>query len=194
MKIECRAPLLWPAGWSRTDKTRASLFKDTNVTIELEKLRRELSYIALEGSVPVVSADLPAGKSGQFLPAYRKDDDQGVAIYWTAANGHPQCLAADSYDSPIDNLHALVLSLEAIRSLGRWGVSQVMERVYTAFDSLPAPGDWRSILGDCKTQAEVSARYRELAKTSHPDAPGGSHDAMTRLNAAFDAAKQEIAW
>ena len=47
------------------------------------------------------------------------------------------------------------------------------------------------VLGLDETTASpgrIKARYRELAALAHPDAPGGSHDAMTQLNDARKAA------
>jgi curved DNA-binding protein CbpA len=34
------------------------------------------------------------------------------------------------------------------------------------------------------SDAEIEAAYQEKAKAAHPDRPGGSHGAMTRLNEA----------
>jgi hypothetical protein len=38
----------------------------------------------------------------------------------------------------------------------------------------------------------VTAGYKELARVLHPDMPGGSHDAMIRLNRMRDALKRYI--
>jgi hypothetical protein len=55
---------------------------------------------------------------------------------------------------------------------------------------LPAP-DWRTELGNATSLEVVEQRYRELARTRHPD-HGGSVDDMARLNAARDAARREL--
>jgi hypothetical protein len=42
------------------------------------------------------------------------------------------------------------------------------------------------------TEAEVRRAYDALARTRHPDKPGGSHDAMAELNQARDRALAEL--
>lgn len=68
-----------------------------------------------------------------------------------------------------------------------------------ALQSTTAPASekhWRDVfgVGDASTTATaVDAVYRTLAAKHHPDHPGGSHEAMTELNAARDQAMRELA-
>lgn len=66
----------------------------------------------------------------------------------------------------------------------------------------PAPAQspvarwWRTVLGLAPggpvTRADVEKAYRQLALERHPDRVGGSHKAMTQLNAAREAALKEV--
>jgi len=57
--------------------------------------------------------------------------------------------------------------------------------------SFGAAVDWRAVLGLSfdATLDQVKAVYRRKAAEAHPDR-GGSHEAMTKLNEAYEAAKQ----
>jgi curved DNA-binding protein CbpA len=39
---------------------------------------------------------------------------------------------------------------------------------------------------------EVHEAYRRRAREAHPDRPGGSHEAMALVNAAYEAAAAEL--
>ena len=53
---------------------------------------------------------------------------------------------------------------------------------------MSAPEPWWKILGVRRSasQEEIRVAWRKLSRDAHPDRPGGSHDAMARLNAARD--------
>ena len=64
-----------------------------------------------------------------------------------------------------------------------------------AYTALPAPArpsrNWWEVLEVAPTtpRAVVDAAFKALAKQRHPDAPGGSDEAMQELNAAYEAAR-----
>jgi hypothetical protein len=115
----------------------------------------------------------------------------------------PQRYATDAYTQKFAgdlpgwqaNVRAVTLTLEALRSIDRWGVSRRGQQ-YTGFLALPPPGGltfasaddalrWmrghtpKGFLGD--TTREL---YRHLARRMHGDTPGSDPDDWERLQAA----------
>lgn len=127
-----------------------------------------------------------------------KPNDLGAAVYWVDPRGNRQCLAIDQYHCLAQNIAALAATLEHMRGIERHGSAQILERAMSGLNALPAPGNsqsWRDILGFSASVspscAEVTHHYRRLASNAHPD-KGGSHEAMTNLNRAYDEATKEI--
>jgi curved DNA-binding protein CbpA len=69
-----------------------------------------------------------------------------------------------------------------------------LEQAFAGYAALPAAPLWFEILHIAPTATldQVEDAFRTLAKTSHPDTPGGSHDAMSRLTAARAAARKAL--
>src|SRR3546814_1489167 len=103
--------------------------------------------------------------------------------------------ACDRWDTVRDNVRAIGKTIEAIRGIERWGASDMMERAFSAFEALPAPGGgvtlscW-SVLGiePGSSLAEIERAYRVSAKGAHPDT-GGDRDKWDRLQSAYQQAK-----
>ncbi len=79
---------------------------------------------------------------------------------------------------------------DAMRAIHRHGGGTVLERAFTGFQALPAPGataTWWEVLelGRTCTLAEAQDAYRRLRSKLHPDKPGSSHEAMALLNKAW---------
>ena len=73
----------------------------------------------------------------------------------------------------------------------RHGGLHIVRQTFKGFTALPAPEHWTEVLGlnQGAGKAEINAAYRDKARAAHPD-HGGSDAAMSRLNAARDAALQ----
>jgi hypothetical protein len=59
----------------------------------------------------------------------------------------------------------------------------------------PRKSNWREVLGvgrNVYNLKEVHEAYRRRAREAHPDRPGGSHEAMALVNAAYEAATAEL--
>jgi hypothetical protein len=191
-------PLRWPAGTPRTEARmrRTSKF-DLTFGAARDRLLKELHmlgarYVVLSSNVPLRRDGLPYAADGVG------PEDVGVAVYFDLPDEHDNnqqhVIACDRWDMVRDNIRAIGLTVEAIRGMERWGSSEIMRRTLTAFRMLPAPApinDWRRVLGDLHTAAEVRARYRDLALTAHPDR-GGDDAKMSELNAAREAAEKEL--
>jgi hypothetical protein len=128
----------------------------------------------------------------------QRPDDPGVAV-WFVWDGMQVCIAVDRYAGVEANLQAIHHIIEARRVELRHGTLALVRATFTGFRALPAPAGartWRVVLGfppDAVVTADmVAARYRKRATEQHPDKPGGTDSAMAELNAARDAALQEV--
>lgn len=125
--------------------------------------------------------------------------DTGVAVYFTRKN-QPVVFACDTYGHIHENIHAIGLTIEALRTIERHGAAELLDRAFTGFEALPAPGakkHWREILDvPADTPAGMQLHrarehYRALANIHHPDR-GGSHDRMAEINVAWEEAQNEL--
>jgi hypothetical protein len=123
--------------------------------------------------------------------------DKGVAVYFKKGETDV-VLCCDKWDTVESNLHAIYLTIEALRSVDRWGVSDFLSRSFTGFKALTAgPGarPWYEVFGyqDPPAQTEdkyiaVETYYKRLVKIHHPDA-GGSTEKFQELASAWRAAQ-----
>lgn len=193
-------PLSWPKGWARSVKRTDALFRvgggkagqSGGRRLELDdgvdRVYDELVKLGVKEPAVLISSNVQptiGSRSGRIAVS-----DPGVAVYWTDKRGQPRCMAIDRYLRVPDNLGAIAATLEAMRTIERHGGAEILDRAFTGFTSLPGPTDapW-DVLGIAQTatKQEIDAAYRDLARQAHPDRPGGSHDAMQRVNLARDA-------
>lgn len=186
-------PLAWPHGWPRTKQPQASRF-DVTFAAARDGLMDEIRLLG--GRLPILSTNVALRRDGLPYANQPEPSDRGVAVYFTW-KGQQRVFACDRWDRVHDNMRALQKTIEAIRGIERWGASDMLERAFSGFTALPAPGakSWREVFGYHETQiptaAELNRTWRDLAGKRHPDA-GGSHDLMSELNEARAAALREI--
>lgn len=204
-------PLAWPVGWKRTQPTlrRKAMFRRTQgnggqreLTIHeaTQRLQAQIDRYGVDSEFTVLSTNLVLRLDGQPRSGQAEPTDPGAAVYWREVTGEARVMAIDIYDRVADNIAALAATLEAMRAIERHGGAVVLERVFTGFAALPAPGaaagrDWREVLGFgpdwAGNAAAVEAQFRRLASERHPD-KGGSADAMAELNLARQAALEAV--
>lgn len=196
-------PLDWPIGEPRATRRVRGKF-EVQFGRARDELLRELRLLGARDVV--ISSNVPTRRDGlPYADAPKRLSDPGVAVYWTAERWDaaakryvrtPFVMACDKYDSPVANIRALGLSVEAIRSLERHGTRQLRDRAFSGFAALPAVASppsrsvWWRVLGLSEqpvTEDEVNTAYRARAKHCHPD-HGGSDEAMAELNRARDEA------
>lgn len=187
-------PLSWPEGWQRVSnygRARAR-FKVSSFAHARDSVLHQVKLLG--GSRAVITSNLPTRLDGLPYANSSEPADPAIAVWWVQ-KGHEQVMACDRWRTTRDNLHAIELSLDALRGLSRWGSTQIVERAFAGFAALPPAGhDWRAVLGfngSPVTLDEVKRRFRERAATAHPDQGGSDHE-MQRLNAAYAAAKLEL--
>lgn len=226
-------PLTWPAGVVRTpqhQRKNSRFAKITNTATttgstwrrrisltvgeEIQLVRKEVQRIpGAEGLV--ISTNLPTRNDGMpMASASPHGKDPGVAVYWAVRKrgrgAVPYVMPCDTYDAIADNLHAIALSVEAMRSLDRWGAVK-LEQAFAGFAALPpgagtgAPAQppWREVIGGYWPEGEgelegeellalVKQRYRKAMEKAHPDKGEGDPDLAVRLNVAMEAAEAEL--
>lgn len=187
-------PLYWPIGRARTEPHRRtwSNFK-TGFGKARDQCLREIR--TLGGKQPIISTNMPLRNDGlPYANARVTDGDAGVAVYFTYKSKQ-MCFACDRWAKIEDNMHAIALTIGALRGVARWGTGDMMEAAFTGFTALPAPGQttargWPQVLEvapDAPLE-KIKENYRRLSSVRHPD-KGGSHDAMSELNWAWQQAQ-----
>ncbi len=188
-------PLDWPVGYPRTRTRSRAPYKATGGKAR-DQVLRELRLMDVPDWRVIISTNCPvSSRTMQFLVMKAEPSDPGVAVYFKR-NGKPFVLACDRWDKVADNLRAIALTIEAMRGMDRWGVSEMLERVFQGFTALPAPEAqkpirlWWEVLG-CNPSTDldlIEASYRQQMKTAHPD-QGGSTEAAAELNRAIGEAR-----
>jgi hypothetical protein len=147
----------------------------------------------------IISTNVRTRLDGLPRSGEREPLDPGAAVYWRDGK-ETRCMAVDIYLTVADNLAAIAATLEAMRAIERHGGAEIMNRTFRGFAALPEAPDWRKVLGfvDSNGRAsgpittdEITRRYREMAKTAHPDV-GGDPGEFMRLTEARDQAMKEV--
>lgn len=185
-------PLSWPVGYARTANPQRARFK-TTFGAARDGLIAEIKRLG--GKEIILSTNIPIKRDGLPYATFAKVKDPGVAVYFTY-EGQQRVFACDKWQDVEDNVHAIRLTIDAIRGLDRWGVSEMLNRVFTGFKALPESVDaktWFQIL-ECDprpTMFELKRAYLAKAKTSHPDR-GGSAQAFQEINEAYNQGLQFV--
>ena len=191
-------PLCWPGGYPRTEDPAPSRFgrydyKKSKNTLTLFKARFDLEdeIRRTGGSAMIISTNMPLRKDGGVYAGEREPDDSGVAVYFQL-HGAPVVLCCDKWRTVRENTYAIALTVEAMRGMDRWGVSDMLDRMFTGFTALPAPGDdWPAVLG-VSPDADVGTiktAYRKAMRYNHPDT-GGDTEQAARINEAYNRAME----
>jgi hypothetical protein len=179
-------PLAWPGGIPRAKKRSQSRFEWHTVAQCVAELRRQIGI--LNGAYLVISSNIPLKTDGNPYSDPGRLPDPG-AVAWFQLHGKAYCFPCDQWSTVEENFWAIAKHIEAMRGMLRWGVGSI-EQQFAGFKAL-APGEscW-DVLGlhPNANQAEVLKSYRAMARDAHPDTPGGSTEAMQRLNQARDEA------
>ena len=190
-------PLQWTGAITPAAQRRTSPFQAT-YPATLELLFREADKLG--ASDLVIEADIAERDirtDGLPRANARFGSHPGVVIAFGSRHG-PLRYATDAYDRWQANLRAVALSLEALRSVDRYGVSRTGQQ-YTGWRALAAAASsgfgtadeaiaWmRRQYGRSEPEAAAllspEGLHRRLAKILHPDA-GGSRADWDRLDAA----------
>lgn len=201
-------PLQWPEGWPRSRGRKSGNFgkqewksngsgnswkakADITMADAMKRVKIELERLSINvADDSIVSTNLKLNLSGLPRGDQGEPSDPGVAVYFQKKNGPMRVIAIDAYTRVRDNLAAIAATLEAMRAIERHGGAQILERAFTGFAALTAPGkNWWDVLQvrPDATRDIIEANFRRLARDRHPD-NGGNHEDMSALNEARAAA------
>jgi hypothetical protein len=203
MAIAEKYPLQWPAGYPATRWPKKSKFGNQSFAKCRDEIFRQLKMMLNynEMSTVVLSTNIPLKLDGLPYAGYRQPENKGVAVYFLYGK-ESVVLCCDQWDKIEHNLWAVAKTIESLRSIERWGVSDFIKRSFTGFNALPPSSsqpikkrEWWIVLGYQQMPGlavwdweGITAQYKSLAKKLHPDT-GGSVSAFQELNEAYQQAK-----
>lgn len=183
-------PLHWPEGWPRA-KSRDRARFDVTAGRAISELMNELRIMGAR--YVVVSTNVELRRDGLPYANQREPDDPGAAVYFQW-RGKQMTLACDRWDRVRDNIRAVGKTVEAMRGIERWGASDMMERAFSAFEALPAPGQTVTLscydildVSPDADRAAIKAAWRKRMKTAHPD-QGGTREEYEQVQSAYEQA------
>ena len=196
-------PLQWPEAYPRKKWPNSSRFGQKSFAKARDEVFRQLSMLLSyqERATIVLSTNITLRLDGLPYANQPQPADKGVAVYFMY-NKEQVVLCCDEWNKIEHNMWAIAKTVESIRSIERWGVSDFLKRSFTGFNALPPKQDkkdwWRTLKYDSIPGKEswnwagVEAQYKSLAKERHPDKPGGSTELFQELNQAFADAKKHF--
>lgn len=204
MRYEIRP--LGPWTGPRTDDRRTGAQFRSAWEQTLKLLRNEAEWLGATYLVVQVDADPSDIRLDGMLRARARVGFPGVKVSLDSTYG-PLTYATDAYEDWRKNVHAIALSMTALRAVDRYGVSTRGEqyRGWAAIEAGPAARtveqeaaeraavflaivSGKGITGEA-ILSDVGARtraYRQAAARYHPDQPDGNAALMAEVNAARD--------
>lgn len=189
-------PLQWPPGWARTPVERR---EHARFKCEPGKARdgllRELDRL---GAIsPKLSSNIPTRNDGLPYARHAQPSDSGVAVYFIL-KGKQMSFACDKWRTVADNMHAIELTISALRGIERWGSSSILERAFAGFAALPAPPSARPFTEVLGIPAGANLAVAKVARNSllrkyHPDFGSEPNvDKMAEVNLAYGEAEKVL--
>jgi len=191
-------PLCWPDARPRTVRNQRNTHARFKTSFAGARDKCILEVERLGGDRIIISTNIELKCNGQPCSVEwgKIIPDPGVAVYFTR-KGKQLCFACDCWKHVQDNMHAIALTIEALRGIARWGTGDMMEAAFRGFAALPekASGStWWEVLGvpiNAGTE-QVKEAYRILAKKHHPDL-GGEAELFRRVQEAYQKFEFESA-
>lgn len=202
MKAE-KYPLQWPLGYPRERYPSRSRFGNKPFGKTRDEIFRQLKLMLSwrDRDNVILSTNVPLKNDGYPYANYRQPEDKGVAVYFRYQDSDI-VICCDKWDRIEDNMWAVAKTIESMRAIDRWGVSDFMKRSFTGFNALPPKQsdkpkrEWWIVFRYSQKPGTatwdwsgVQAQYKSLAKQLHPDV-GGSVEKFQELNQAYEEAKK----
>lgn len=197
MDVRFRPWSVWPQPTTPDRRSRYTFKAKWSAT--LAELDRELRY--LDARDIVIETNHPSAQvrlDGWLRADAGEPHHPGVILSFTSRHG-PLRYACDSYNGWQSNVRAILLTLEALRGVERWGAAARAEQ-YRGWSELPSGASSteamrRVLLDEGDPGADLDpgrlseegwrSVYRAALKSAHPDA-GGTPE---RLRAVRQAAE-----
>lgn len=191
-------PIYWPQDWPRTKRPQKSRFQCTFAAAR-DGIIKEIKLMG--GKNPIISTNIELKQNGLPYAGQKQPDDRGVAVYFTY-NGNQVVLACDKWDKIESNLHAIRKTIDAMRGVERWGVSDMLSRAFAGFKALPEKISVNDLFS-CwailemepyyySDKTPILEAYKKAQKKYHPDnKETGNHERFILLEDAYkNAIKQ----
>lgn len=156
MDITCAPIEQWPG--QRTRVQQISRFKST-WTATTEVLFRELAY--LKARSVVLQMDITAGdvRNDGWIRANARPKSSAVILSFNTPKG-AMSFPCDRFDRWQDNVRAIALSLEALRKVDRYGVTQNNEQ-YRGWTKLPPASNSSDVFSSREQAMNWIANFME---------------------------------
>jgi hypothetical protein len=190
--MDRKSPLAWPENEPRTPPHRRETKSPFSVTPgrTLDQLDAELSRFRAKNVI--LSIDLP----------FRgKVDDSAAALFFDLPGDRAISICCDLYLKQDDNVRALYMVIQAMRTIERYGGQNLSQKSFSGFAALPPPPDIWKMLGISKGVGEalndkmrkefVMDAFRNKAKEGH-DA-GHDMQALVEARAALEKLRETAA-
>ncbi len=164
----------------------------------LTLLDYELRQVGASGVIIEAGFRLEQLRQDGWPYANAKPSHPAVKISFRNKRGQSLGFPCDTYNSIEGNIRAISLTLEALRAVDRYGVTQTGEQ-YRGWTALPAaPSAEQSLsresaiaviatlagLSYSDAVFDMKAAYRAAARNAHPDS-GGTQEAFVQLQRAW---------
>lgn len=200
-----RWPLCWPNNVPRTaPHLRGNPnFQEASIDASVREVLAEINRLNqhpwdYRDENVIVSSNLRPRLDG--LPASNQSQvpDTGVAVYFKlrfVRNGkwyeRSVVLTCDKWIKACDNIRAIAKDIYAQRARQRWGCTNI-EQAFQGYVAIPekcgGPAWWVLLnIPSTATKDQIKDRFRELAKTAHPD-KGGEREKWNLLQEAYNQA------
>ena len=195
----------WPGVATPPAKQRAARF-EASYSATLDLLERELRALTAQDIVVQAWFTWEQIRDDGWPRSAANPSQSGLILSFTVRKvvNHKMTVTAlsfpcDTFDTFDDNLRAIALTLEALRKIDRYGVTQGNQQ-YTGWKQLPAQdtnnngsmsrGDAIAFIamhsGMSMHGAEIDLQYayRTAARKLHPDSGDGDHELFVKLQKA----------
>lgn len=195
LNYEFRPIDVWPGEKTSQHALKRSLFS-ASWSKTLDLLERELGYLKAKNIVIQVAVGLHQIRNDGMLYASARPDWPGIILSFDSKIG-PLSYPCDKFNDWQANVRAVALSLEALRSVDRYGVTRRAEQ-YKGWARLPGPQevtlgqvDAAKVLCEAAgvplarftSRDEMEAIYRRAVSATHPDT-GGNAELFKKVQAA----------
>lgn len=193
----------WPGKPRSSYSQKRAVFR-AKYSARLDLLEKELNNLGGKDIIIQAYFDLRDIRNDGWPRSSARPKSSGVIVTFRNRKNEQLSFPCDTYSGWEDNLYAIALSLEALRTVDRYGVTQNAEQ-YQGWKRLAPPAQEQSkdvewALAHLARLAGTTAQslrldpfavdlaYRAAAKMTHPD-KGGTAEAFHLVQEAFNIAK-----
>jgi hypothetical protein len=170
----------------------------------LDELEKELRHLGARDIVIQAYFTRDQIRNDGWPRSSARPSESGVIISFRNRKGQELSFPCDTYKSFETNIRAIALSLEALRTVDRYGVTQQNEQ-YKGWAKLP-PAPERMKADDAiafivlhtgiypANKESLQEAYRTAARKLHPDSQNGSNEQFIMLGKAKASLEEARGW